>query len=141
MKRLIMLSLLVFSMAAAYTQNIVSAEYFFDADPGCGKGTAITIPASTGTVNFTTDIPSNMLSAGFHLLAVRVRDADGKWSMFDRRGIYISTPTSNTSNRTAAEYFYDSDPGPCNGTPVSVGTTGEVVNFAAVIPAPMNAGE
>lgn len=135
-----MLLLMVFSIATAYNQNIISAEYFFDTDPGCGNGTPITISTPAETVNFSTSISSNMLSGGFHMLGVRVRDANGKWSMFDRRGIYISTPTTNISNITAAEYFYDLDPGPGNGIPVPVGTAGEAVNFTAVIPAPINPG-
>jgi sensor domain CHASE-containing protein len=127
------------STSTTNTANITAAEYFFDADPGCGSGTPISVGASGPTVNFTAVIPA-ALSAGFHFLAIRTKDADGKWGLFEKRGFYISTSTTNTSNVTAAEYFFDTDPGPGNGTAVSVGPSGPTVNFTAVIPTALTPG-
>ena len=141
MKRLFMLLLMIFSITTAFTQNITKAEYFFDTDPGQGNGFAITILSPADTVNFTTNIPLTGLSTGFHILLMRVRNANGTWSNSESRYFYIlSNTTTNTANITAAEYFFDADPGPGNGTPTPVGTSGPVVNFTAPIPATLSPG-
>ena len=60
--------------------------------------------------------------------------------MFEKRGFYLSTATTDVANITAAEYFFDSDPGIGNGTSVSVGVSGATVNFTAVIPTSLTEG-
>ncbi|MBL7717980.1 MAG: T9SS type A sorting domain-containing protein [Flavipsychrobacter sp.] len=57
--------------------NIVSAEYFFDTDPGFGNGNQVTFtnPSPDGTFSF--DIPANQLLSGNHKLFIRVRDNIG----------------------------------------------------------------
>ena len=52
-------------------------------------------------MNFSVMIPVS-ISQGFHFLGIRVRDAEGKWSLFDQKGFYITPVTSNTTNVTAA---------------------------------------
>jgi len=128
------------SIATAHSQNITAAEYFFDSDPGHGNGTPLSIPSPSATVSFPASISVSGLAGGFHFLAVRVRDANGLWSLFERRGLYVTAPDSNTTHISAAEYFYDTDPGVGNGIPVSIGTAGVLVNFAAVIPANLAPG-
>ncbi|HEY6505062.1 MAG TPA: immunoglobulin domain-containing protein [Chitinophagaceae bacterium] len=127
------------SSATADAANIVVAEYFFDADPGAGNGTPVSVGATGSVVNFTAVIPTS-LPAGFHFLSIRVKGADGIWGLFEKRGFYISSATADAANIVAAEYFFDADPGPGNATPVSVGTTGSVVNFTAVIPTSLSQG-
>lgn len=134
MKKIICVAAIIFCMLKLAAQNIVAAEYFFDTDPGTGAGAPITISTPGTTVNFTTSIPTTSLSAGFHTLAIRTKDANDIWSLFETRAIYISSLTTDASAIVAAEYFIDSDPGTGAGTPVSVGTTGNTVSFAAVIP-------
>src|SRR5205085_279714 len=56
------------------------------------------------------------------------------WGLFETRGFYISGSTADAANITAAEYFLDADPGAGNGIAASVGASGPVVNFTAVIP-------
>lgn len=116
-------------------QNIVAAEYFFNSDPGVGAGNPISINSPATMITFTTSIPTAALSTGFHSLAIRTRDAAGLWSLSESRPLYISANTSNSASLTAAEYFIDNDPGPGNGTPVSIGATGNTVSFTALIPA------
>jgi hypothetical protein len=112
--------------------NITAAEFFVDNDPGIGNGIAIT-PITTGaTVNFVTTIPTGALSAGFHFVAIRTKDADGKWGLYENRGFYISTATTNAGNIVAAESFVDTDPGVGNGTSIAV-TTGANVSFTASV--------
>lgn len=126
------------SNVTANTTNIVAAEYFFDTDPGVGN--AITIPIASGTiVNFTTPIPT-AFSTGFHYLAIRTKDAEGKWSLFEKRGFYVSFTTANTTNIVAAEYFIDTDPGAGNGIAASIGASGAVANFTTLIPIALSPG-
>ena len=135
MKRLFILLGMSFSVATVFSQNITKAEYFIDTDPGQGKGTPVINFAPGDIVNFSFDIPTTTLSDGFHFLATRVYDAEGKWSRYETRGFYLSSTTSiNTSNIVAAESFVDIDPGPGKGTPASVGNSGSTVTFTVVTP-------
>ena len=135
-----MLLMMSFLITTARSQSITAAEYFIDTDPGKGNGVAITVSTPGDIVNFTASIPTASLSTGFHFAAIRVKDANGVWGLFEKRGFYISSSTTDAANITAAEYFFDADPGVGNGTLVSVGTTGAIVNFTAVIPTSLSAG-
>ncbi len=134
MKRLLLLLLMACCLATARSQNITAAEYFIDADPGQGNGIPVNIGTPATTVNFSVAVPSTSLSQGFHFIGLRVRDAGGQWSHFDKRGFYITPAGTNTGNITAAEYFFDADPGQGNGIPINVGTAGPVVNFSLNVP-------
>ena len=112
--------------------NIAAAEYFFDADPGSGNGTAIAITPGA-TTNFTVPLPTASLSPGFHFLAIRMKGLDGKWGVFEARGFYITNSTSDVPNITNAEYFFDADPGNGDGTALSV-VPGATVNFTVSLP-------
>jgi len=114
-------------------QTLLRAEYFFNTDPGIGNATPITLAANTGNLIFTTNIPTGALPQGFHQLAIRVKETGGKWSNFEARGFYITTTTSDVANITAAEYFFDTDPGHGSGTPIPV-TSGATTNFTVSIP-------
>lgn len=113
--------------------NLLTAEYFFDTDPGVGNGTPIPITPGA-TSNFIASIPSGSLTPGFHFVAIRTKGANGKWGIFESRGFYITGSTTDVPNITKAEYFFDSDPGPGNGTPISI-TPGAIANFTVSLPA------
>jgi hypothetical protein len=124
------------------TTNIVAAEYFIDTDPGPGKGVATSVGTTGAAVNFTALIPTN-LSAGFHLLAIRAKDASGKWGFLETRSFYLTSPTeTNLPQITAAEYFYDNDPGVGNGTSLTV-SAGDIITptFMIPVPAAMSSGD
>jgi hypothetical protein len=140
MKRLITLLAMFFFIATARSQNITNAEYFFDSDPGPGNGTALTVSSPGDIVNINASISTAALSSGFHFLAIRVKDVNGLWGLYEKRGFYISSSTSDAANITAAEYFFDTDPGAGNGTALSVGASGAIVNFTANIPTSLSAG-
>lgn len=130
--KLVLISCCCMLMHFAKAQNIVAAEYFVDTDPGLGNGTAIPVTPGT-TASFTATVPVSSLSAGFHFLAIRSKDATGKWGFFESRGIYISNSTANVANITAAEYFIDTDPGVGNGIALSA-PSGTTSTFVATIP-------
>ena len=124
----------LFCVWCSQAQNITAAEYFFDADPGIGNGTAISVGAAGTTVNFTTSIPTSSLSNGFHTLAIRTKDANGLWGLMETRAMYITSSISDAPAITAAEYFIDADPGAGNGIALSIGASGNIINFTAAIP-------
>ena len=141
MKRLFIVLSMALSMTAAFTQNITNAEYFFDHDPGPGNGIPMSVGTSAPAVSFTAAIPVN-LSNGFHWLGVRTKDSDGKWGLFDRRDFYIGQTSPDMPIITAAEYFYDHDPGIGNGTAVTIMNPGFAVSqiFSIPVPATMSGG-
>jgi len=115
-------------------QNITTAEYFIDTDPGMGNGTALNVGVSGTTVNFVATFPVGALSTGFHFVAIRTKDADGKWGLFENRGFYISGQTSNVTNIIAAEYYYDTDPGIGNGTAINIPSPVSVYQDSLILP-------
>ncbi len=95
--------------------RITSAEYFWDTDPGAGSGTPLI--AFDGNFNSAFEQASVNTTApaiGLHKLSVRARGADNVW------GSTFSTVVDVLAMRQvriiAAEYFWDNDPGPGNGT-------------------------
>ncbi|MGE8556635.1 MAG: T9SS type A sorting domain-containing protein [Chryseobacterium jejuense] len=106
------------------TSNVISlsqAEYFWDTDPGNGNGTPVL--AADGSFNsvfeqlIKTDIvtPGN----GLHKFSVRIKDNTGVWGPAFSNVIDVQQPiTSNVISLSQAEYFWDTDPGEGNGTPV-----------------------
>lgn len=135
MKRLLLTTALGLCLAVCtLAQTITAAEYFIDTDPGAGNGTAITVtPGATAT--FSTSIPISALTNGFHVAAIRVKDAGGQWGLYESRGFYISVQSANMPDITAAEYFLDNDPGTGNATAITV-PAGQSFNqtFSLLIP-------
>lgn len=102
--------------------NVTGGEYYFDADPGFGRGTPITVTpgADISTLSFTTDVTN--LTRGFHRLYTRFRDANGNWGLTHVKTVYKEEISSNQQlpNIVKAEYFIDSDPGFGNGHAIPV---------------------
>ncbi len=113
--------------------TITAAEYFFDDDPGIGQATNIPITPGPNQ-NFAIPIPSGGLVSGFHSLNIRLKDNKGQWSHFGSRTFYLHPveifPLATTL--TAAEYFFNDDPGIGQGTPLSI-TPGAVQNNNFII--------
>src|SRR6185369_11763300 len=140
MKRIFFFLIAVLLMQFAGAQGFSKAEYFFDTDPGINNGTQIALTGTSDTINFSAVISTASLSTGFHFLGLRVKHNDGTWGLFEKKGFYISASASDAANITAAEYFFDADPGIGSATPTSVGANGSVVNFTAIIPTSLPAG-
>jgi len=100
------------------TANISSAEYFFDTDPGVGNATQLSI--SGNDIDENLNIPTTGLAEGIHKLYIRTQNSDGNWSLYDQHVFYINPAQTNTSLITAAEYFFDVDPGIGNGTSIDL---------------------
>ncbi|WP_422105618.1 T9SS type A sorting domain-containing protein [Winogradskyella sp.] len=101
--------------------SIVSAEYFIDTDPGPSNANPLTI--SGNAIDQNINIPTTGLADGVHKLYVRLHNADGSWSLYDKAVFYLSADLSNTAFLSEAEYFIDIDPGIGNGTPITFSET------------------
>ena len=64
--------------------------------------------------DFVVNIDSSMLSVGPHLVEVRMQTSGGVWCKWQPHWIRVGGKVT----LTAAEYFFDVDPGPGNGTPI-----------------------
>lgn len=126
------------NMAAA---NVTAAEYYFDSDPGFGKGSPIGLSqgSDVSVSNFSVNISS--LSTGIHRLYVRTKNANNTWSLTNVASLFIIPPgalippNANTSDINAAECFFDTDPGFGQGTliPITAGKDISVNNYAVPI--------
>jgi gliding motility-associated-like protein len=118
---------------AANATIIKKAEYFFDADPGRGNGTSLSISATASENNlFAINISS--LTPGFHQLAIRYQDDKGHWSMFANRTFYIVPPANTTLSGSIkkAEYFFDADSGAEHGTPLAISSSSSQDNLFVI---------
>lgn len=96
---------------------VVAAEYWWDSDPGEGNGTALTLtPGYEVEGAFT--ISAEDLAPGRHLCAIRVQDETGIWSHHEK--IHVIIDDLMIHELVQAEYFWDTDPGVGNGTPVLI---------------------
>ena len=99
------------------TPAINYVEYFWDTEPGAGKGTKLDI-TPTSELNLTdVQIPITGLSKGSHLLGIRAKGERG-WSPVILQEVYVPAATADGCDITYAEYFWDTDPGFGKGTPL-----------------------
>lgn len=114
------------SVVPLSARTITAAEYYFNTDPGPGKGTPIPVEAAE-TVRLTVNVPPAMIAAlpdgGVHFLTCRVRDEEGNWSIAFSRPVHKQDPGPDQTEApvvVAAEYYINTDPGPGKGTPIPV---------------------
>ncbi|HJW29956.1 MAG TPA: putative metal-binding motif-containing protein, partial [Saprospiraceae bacterium] len=99
--------------AQNYTQQVTAIQYFYNTDPGvgvAGNGAIISIsPASSINQAFAFTVPPS-LSNGINFLYVRAKDEFGKWSIAERKALFVFTPQA-TQDISAIQYYFDTDPG------------------------------
>jgi hypothetical protein len=117
-------------------QGLSKAEYFFDTDPGFGNGISINLAGNPDSINQNFSIPIGSLSQGFHNLFFRVKNTQGKWAMYMGRRFFVlpNPSTLLTGPISKAEYFFDSDPGFGNGTPINISPTSDSISQNIAIP-------
>lgn len=101
--------------------SIAQAEYFWDTDPGYGNGTAIV--AADGNFNSPFEKINlsgiNVPSVGLHKFNIRFKDSQNQWGSTFTSVVNVEGATTAQINAIAlAEYFWDTDPGLGNGTPI-----------------------
>lgn len=110
--------------------DVTGAEYFWDEDPGLGKGTPIAIPAHQAELTMENlSIPTDGLTPGEHLLGFRIYGGMG-WSPTISRPVTVPRTMGN-EEIVGAEYFWNEDPGFGKGTPISI-TLGQEVTLEDV---------
>jgi hypothetical protein len=119
----------IYPMAPNLNRQITAAEFFFDADPGVGAAIPLNVGGIADSVSFNPNINTNALTSGFHILGIRTKDSLGHWSATEARPFYIYPITPNLNLQiTAAEYFFDTDPGAGAATVISVGTAADSIS-------------
>ncbi|GAB5523834.1 MAG: hypothetical protein Roseis2KO_17060 [Roseivirga sp.] len=131
-----LLGILALTCCIFYThaQTIVRAEYFIDTDLGIGQNTDIPITAGE-TVDIEFDLSLSGIAAGYHMLHVRVQDDNGKWSIYGNSAFLKLMDALPEAKISAAEYFFNTDPGFGNATAIPISTAGQelVLTFDADI--------
>ncbi len=117
----------------AQAQGFKGAEYFFDSDPGVGNGIPLAVTGNDEDLIQHASISTTGLSMGFHIIGIRFLRKDGIWTQTESRGFFILSPSLAAKQITAAEYFFDADPGVGKGIVLPVGNTGENVSQAASV--------
>lgn len=132
----------VYPTVPAAPLTVVKAEYFIDTDPGFGNGNIIPLIAATDLPSLVASINTNLLPAGVHRLYTRSLNAEGEWSntsfkqfIVNEDPAYPAAPLA-PGTITFAEYFFDTDPGFGNGTPITL-SPGVDINSLNV---PVNTG-
>lgn len=116
--------------------NIVKGEYFVDTDPGFGKGVAISVTPGTDLSSATVTFDITSLSNGFHQLYARFRDANGNWSITQKRTFYkenLAVDPTALSTVVKGEYYIDTDPGFGNGTAIPVSPASNLNNVSLTV--------
>ncbi|MBV9963349.1 MAG: T9SS type A sorting domain-containing protein [Parafilimonas sp.] len=90
--------------------QITKGEYFFDKDPGYGKGKPITVSSPDTIIEKNFAAITSALGIGHHKLYIRCKDDNGNWGITSHRNIEI-IKTQDTVKIVAAEYFFTSDKG------------------------------
>jgi hypothetical protein len=104
---------------SAVAPNISRIEYFFDQDPGYGKGITVGFTASTVVSNVNVAADLTTLTGGVHVLFARSLDAQGNWSQIASQA-FVKFGSAILGNITYVEYFFDNDPGFGNGVSVPI---------------------
>ncbi len=120
-----------FYLKSFSASNISNVEYFFNTDPGVGNGIDLTVNSNTGELTQTFIIPTGGLSEGFNSLYIRTYNSASNWGLYDRQLFYLKSFDMFTI--TAAEYFFNTDPGVGNGTALTVDTnTGQLTQTFSI---------
>lgn len=107
------------SLGSSNNAAIAKAEYFFDTDPGFGNATPITLTANNNIQDVVLPIDISTITNGFHQFFMRSQDVNGVWSLTNMQAIFKTGSNAALGNITACEYFFDTDPGFGNATPIS----------------------
>ena len=127
-------SIHVFTEPVASNPNVEEFEYFFDTDPGCGRGTVTMYGGTTPTLERTFVVDMTALSVGAHRLYMRSRDSNGRWSLPYAKLLHVFNDVipASTPDIAALEYFVDNDPGRGLGTVVDVSAGNSYAGSLAV---------
>ncbi|MCX6897003.1 MAG: hypothetical protein NTZ16_16265, partial [Verrucomicrobia bacterium] len=105
------------SVMSLRTIKLNQAEYYVDVNPAQGSGSLMLAFNNNFSEAFETVTATlSNLSAGNHVIGIRVMDAENHWSPDFKSA--ISVMSLRTIKLNQAEYYWDADPGQGNGTPM-----------------------
>ncbi len=107
-------------VGAQETPTIVQAEYFIDQDPGEGAGFPLlpgdgAFDSAEEVLDGEVSLPATLFP-GYHRLFVRMKSSVGVWGTARPIPFLLTAELSIT----AAEYFFDTDPGEGQGYPLDL---------------------
>jgi hypothetical protein len=114
--------MLMLVAGVSQAQQVNSGEWFWDTDPGTGNATPIA--ATDGNfdeaVEELIESSSNIPSNGTHTFNLRVQGSNGNWSPLFTTVVetWESISALQDAEVVMAEFFWDTDPGAGNGTPM-----------------------
>lgn len=106
------------------TESVQEVEYYWDTDPGLGKGKKLNASVNNGTITINQDLDCSTLSNGMHAIGIRARSQSGWSCTYVSQYCISNIPTQNVES---VEYFWDTDPGTGKGTPIPFTTSDKVV--------------
>jgi hypothetical protein len=129
LRRGLMLSmLLLFLSAASHAQLLKQLEYFFDKDPGTGKGISISV-SRTLSLDTVLRLPVDNITDGLHTLYLRAQDTSGAWSLYHSASFIKYPGSDSVLDVIAIEYFFDEDPGFGMGTALQFTPSANISNL------------
>lgn len=99
-------------------------EYFWDKDPGYGRGTPIPFTPSGEVEIHDLYVDTEQLSTGTHQLFVRAFGGNG-WSPVLCQSVVVQH-AADAGRILRMEYFWDNDPGNGHGIPIEITSASEV---------------
>jgi len=106
--------------------SVAAAEYFWDADPGQGSASPMLLSRGGSLTAAVQGISQSAISlpsgTGAHTLNIRSKDVAGNWGPVFTVVEDVQAPVSSLRKDSviAGEYFFDTDPGLGNGTPLAL---------------------
>lgn len=106
------------------TESVKEVEYYWDIDPGIGKGKKLSAYGNDGTITINQDLDCSTLSNGMHTIGIRARSQSGWSCTYVSQYCISNIPTQKVES---IEYFWDTDPGLGKGTPIPFTASDNVV--------------
>ncbi len=106
--------------------NFSRAEYFLNTDPGFGKATPFTLPASADISKQALTLNTESAPLGINNLYIRTEDNNGTWSLTNCLAFIKGTVAANI---TTLEYYIDTDPGVGMATQVVLTPGQDISNY------------
>ncbi len=123
-------------LVGAQKAQLQQAEYFFDTDPGFGKGISMNF-ADAEDINLSANLYIELLKPGLHTLYYRFKDELNHWGQTFNSNVFVGEQKAKVQE---AEYFFDTDPGYGKGARMNFEDTMHVVLSANLFFDPLPTG-
>ncbi|MEM4325836.1 MAG: T9SS type A sorting domain-containing protein [Candidatus Pacearchaeota archaeon] len=118
---LFIITINIYAQVVPRGQKIINGEYFFNKDPGEGKGFPIVTTYNQNNVNV--DFTVQMQPGD--ILYLRFKSSNGLWSQ--PQTVFGKFSSSSGATLITAEYFINKDPGIGKGIPITINSQRDIV--------------